>query len=284
MNKKLLNIVQLLLTVALVVFIVIKAGDFFKKVDWQVISSNWPVIFAAAGLFVVGYIFLARHWLLMCRLVDKNTSSKQWLAYFASQPYKYLPTSLFTFSSRATFAAKFGMSLKKSTEAQLIENVNLIGTALGIGITLLVLINSFLLGLGLVAAQAILCLLLWKQKSLTIPKVNITLDLRKWIISLSVVTAGWVIIGLGFLLMVMSLENRFEPVLAIAANNLATGLGITAIFAPGGIGVRELVFSYLGFASGTILIWRLTTFTVDIVVGIWAAWAISRSQQKSSLS
>lgn len=277
MNKKFLKYLQLLLTIALIAFIVLKAGDFFRKVDWQVIADNWLMVVLSGVLFVCGYLFLAWHWLAVCRLVDSKTSSKQWLAFFASQPYKYLPTSIFTFSSRANFAAKFGMSLKHSTQAQVIENFNLIGSALITGVILLLLLTNILLSLVITLAVIAVVLLLWHQKSLVVLKLPI--DLRKWVSSLGIVTVGWLVIGLGFFVLALGLESRFEPILAIAASNFATGLGIIAFFAPGGIGVRELVFSYLLFASGTILIWRLTTFTVDIVVGAWAIWTISRSQK-----
>lgn len=277
MNKKLLKILQILLTLALIVFIALKAGDFFRKVDWQVIANNWLMIVLSGGLFVCGYMILAYHWLSVCRLVDSKTNPKQWLAFFASQPYKYLPTSIFTFSSRAHFASKFGMSLKLSTQAQVVENLNLIGSALVTGVILLLLLTNILLSLVTIFVVLVIVILLWHKKSLVILKLPI--DLRKWIGSLSIVTVGWLVVGLGFFVMTLGLEGRFEPILAIASSNFATGLGIVAFFAPGGIGVREFVFASLSFASGTILIWRLTTFATDIVSGAWAAWIISRDQR-----
>jgi hypothetical protein len=279
MNKKIINYLQLLLTVILIVFIVAKAGDFLEHVDWQTIANNWPTIIIAGLIFMGGYVVLAWHWLAVCRIIDSKVNPKQWLAFFASQPYKYLPTSLFTFSSRANFAYKFGMSVKHSSEAQLIENLNLIGSGLAIGGILLLLNTQILLGIFTIIIIGLACALVWNQKSLKIPKTKFVLDLRKWLKSVAIVSLGWIIMGLGFFVMVIGLEGRVEPFLSIAASSLATGLGILAFFAPGGIGIRELVFHYLSFASGTILIWRLTTFTVDIAIGAWAGWAISRSQR-----
>lgn len=276
MNKKIINYLQLLLTVILAVFIIFKAGDFLERVDWQVIASNWPIIIISGLIFLCGYILLAWHWLAVCRIVDNKTNPRQWLAFFASQPYKYLPTSIFTFSSRANFANKFGMSLKHSSEAQVIENINLIGSALAMGGILLLLSTYPWYGLAATLLAAMFCALVWQKRSIKVPKLNLTIDLRDWLKTVAIVSLGWLIIGLGFFVIVMGLEGRFVPVLAIAASNLATGTGILAVFAPGGIGIRELVFHYLSFASGTILIWRLVTFTVDIVVGAWAGWTISR--------
>lgn len=279
MNKKLINIIQTILTIALIVFVVLKAGDFFKHIDWSAVASSWPVILLSGVLFVCGYLVLAWHWMYVCRMIDAKASDKQWIVFFASQPYKYLPTSLFTFSSRAMFASKFGMSLKQSSEAQLIENLNLVGSALVTGGLLLLLNYNFFIGLFTSLIVATICLLIWNQRSIKIPKINLKLDLTKWFKSLAIVTLGWFIVGFGFFVMVIGLEGRVEPILSIAASNLATGLGILAVFAPGGIGVRELVFHYLTFASSTILIWRLTTFVVDIIFGAWAGWTISRSRR-----
>ncbi len=279
MNIKLVNYIQLLLTILLVVFIVAKAGDFLDQVDWQVIVSSWPFVLIAGAIFVCGYIVMAKHWLAVCRIVDPKASSNQTLAFFASQPYKYLPTSLFTFSSRATFASKLGLGLKQSTEAQIIENINLIGSSLLSGIILLLFIYDFLIGTAATVIIAAACLAIWHKKSIKIPLIKYNLDLRDWLKSLSIAAFGWLIIGFGFFVITSGIEGRFEPILAIAASDLATGLGILAVFAPGGIGVRELVFHYLSFASSTILIWRLTTFVVDIAIGIWAGFAISRSQR-----
>lgn len=279
MNKKLINIIQLILTILLVVFIVAKAGDFLEKVDWQLIIDSWPFVLIAGAIFVCGYVVMAKHWLAVCRIVDPKASSSQILAFFASQPYKYLPTSLFTFSSRATFASKLGLGLKQSTEAQVIENINLIGSSLVSGLLLLIFIYNIWLGLVLSVVISIVCAAIWYKKSIKIPLIKYNLDLRDWLKSLSIAAFGWLIIGFGFFVITSGIEGRFEPILSIAASDLATGLGILAVFAPGGIGVRELVFHYLSFASSTILIWRLTTFIVDIAIGIWAGFAISRSQR-----
>ncbi len=276
MKSKFLNYLQLALTIILIAFIVFKAGDFFERVDWQVIANNWLAVLIAGAIFVCGYIVLSWHWLAVCRIIDPKSSSKQRLAFFASQPYKYLPTSVFTFSSRATFASKLGMGIKQSSEAQVIENINLIGSALLTGGLLLLVSSDPLLGLVALVTVSFALGLVWYKGSIKIPIIKSRLDLHKWVKSFGIVTAGWLTIGLGFFVMTVGIEGRFEPVLAIAASNLATGLGILAVFAPGGIGIRELVFHYLSFASGTILIWRLTTFTVDIFIGAWAGWAIAR--------
>ncbi len=280
MNKKLLfQIIQVILTIALVCFIVLKAEEFFSHVDWSLVAQNWLYVVLSGVFFLTGYMFMAKHWQLACELIQPKVNKKQWLAYFASQPYKYLPTSFFTFSFRAVYAKKLGMDIKKSSEAQLIENANLIGSALGLGMLLVVFLTNILAGLAITAAIGALCYVIWRYHFVHIPKTRIKLNLRRWLKTVAVVTAGWVVMGLGFSMIGFALEAKPDIFVGIAANSLATGFGILAVFAPGGIGIRELVFSFFLYASTTILIWRLTTFTIDILAGVWSIWFISRSQK-----
>lgn len=280
MNKKLLlQIIQVVLTVALVGFIVVKSGDFFSRVDWSIVSQNWVFVLFSGIFFFTGYMFMAKHWQMACELVQPKVNKKQWLAYFASQPYKYLPTSIFTFSFRAVYAKKLGMDLKKSSEAQLIENINLVGTAIGLGMILVIYLTSIIFGLIVTAVLVIAGYAIWNYHFVHIPKTHIKLNLRHWLKALITVASGWVVMGLGFYIISFAIEIKANFIVAIAANSLATGSGILAVFAPGGIGIRELVFSFFVYTSTTILIWRLTTFTVDITAGVWSIWFISRSQK-----
>jgi uncharacterized membrane protein YbhN (UPF0104 family) len=62
----------------------------------------------------------------------------------------------------------------------------------------------------------------------------------------------------------------------VAASSIATASGMMVIFAPGGIGVREAVFSWFGFVASTIIVWRCITFVVDIVMGVISIAMIAR--------
>lgn len=280
MNKKIiLNVVQVVLSIALVIFIAFQAEEFFSKVDWSQLFKHWPAVIVSGLVFLGGYFFMAFHWQKVCQLFQEDINKKQWLAYFASQPYKYLPTSIFTFSFRAVYAKKLGMNLKKSSEAQLIENVNLIGTSLTLGLLLIVWTISILFGIIFTLFLCMIVALLWKQKTFLVPFVSVKLELRKWLKTVSIVSFGWIVMGLGFFILSSALELKTDILAAIAANSLATGFGILAVFAPGGIGIRELVFSFFAYASTTILLWRLTTFVVDIIVGIFSMWTIARNQK-----
>lgn len=280
MNKRIiLTVIQVILSIALIVFIFFQAEEFFSQVDWSQFVEHWLAVIVSGLFFLCGYFFMALHWQKVCQLFETDINKKQWLAYFASQPYKYLPTSIFTFSFRAVYAKKLGLNLKKSSEAQLVENANLIGSSLTLGLLFFVLATNILYGVIIAIFLTIVVGLLWQHKTFIIPIVSLKLDLREWLKSVSIVSFGWIVMGLGFYILSLNLESKVDILTAIAANSLATGFGILAVFAPGGIGIRELVFSFFMYASTTILLWRLTTFVVDIVVGVFSIWAISRSQK-----
>lgn len=276
MNKKIIKIVEILLTVLLVGFIFVKAGDFFDTVQWDMVIKVWPQIVSAGIIFAIGYTIFAHHWLLVCRIIKPDTPSKQHLAFFASQPYKYLPTSLFTLSFRAKFSSQLGMKLRDSSEAQIIENLNLVGGALLIGAIMVSSLYSLSATLAMLVLMIVIAFLAWKQHTITIPRVKNVINLRKWISAFLVVLLGWITVGCGFMIVVIGIDQVINPLAAIGANSIATGLGILAIFAPGGIGVRELVFSFFMYSSTTIIIWRFVTFIVDIVLGLTSMMLIAK--------
>jgi uncharacterized membrane protein YbhN (UPF0104 family) len=53
-----------------------------------------------------------------------------------------------------------------------------------------------------------------------------------------------------------------------------------AFFAPGGIGVRELVYSSFSVNALAIIYWRIMVFALDFVVGIPSVVAIKYIENK----
>jgi uncharacterized membrane protein YbhN (UPF0104 family) len=225
----------------------------------------------AAVMVLMFYGVLSVHWLIVCRLIDTKTPQSQMLSFFASQPYKYLPTSIFTFSSRARFSSKLGMSLKKSSAAQLIENFNLIGSALGTGAILLVFQQSLWAGIAVVGSGFLLTAALWEKKTIYITKLHHEIALRTWLMALVLSFCSWLIVGLGFAITAQIFGSETSLINVIAANSVAFGASIIAVFAPGGLGVRETIFTYFSVALGAIVMWRLITIVIDALVGVIAA-------------
>lgn len=68
--------------------------------------------------------------------------------------------------------------------------------------------------------------------------------------------------------------------LLIAANSIAFSLSILAVFAPGGIGVREAVYSFFSIAAVTVISWRILVFVMDFLVGIVSIFLIKKAKTK----
>jgi uncharacterized membrane protein YbhN (UPF0104 family) len=281
MKKRALQIIQTLLTIALIGIVAWKANDFLLTVDWNSIPAIWLQVIAAALLFLLGYIMLAEHWLLVAREIVPDLPAVHRLAFFASQPYKYLPTSFFTLSFRAHYAKKLGMSLKDSTKAQLIENINIVSGALLLGTITWFLMIDARVGIGLVVVLAIFFGLLWKYHhvDMHVGTAKLKLHMRCWIRGYLIVLAAWFVVGIGFYVLASALQPDVTWLKAIAATDYAFAAGIVAVFAPGGIGVRELVFTSFEFVASTVVVWRCITFVIDIVLGVVTIGLIARRQK-----
>lgn len=269
--SKLLKVVNLILTIGVFYFAFKYGKNLLASADFSGLTNRWWALTLAFTFFGISYFIAAWHWLRICRLVDETTAAKQVVSFFASQPYKYLPSSLFTFSYRAKFARELGLSVKQSSLAQLIENFNLIGAALAVTILFYTLSYSFILGLTVLAAGLLLATgLVRYDVIIPIFKTKRKILTRKLVPNFLLIMVSWVIAGAAFLLVNLGLGLSVNPWLMISANAAAYAVSILSVFAPGGIGVRELTLSFFSANNSSIVLWRLVTFVSDLVFGFGA--------------
>ncbi len=265
-----------ILTLLLLVF----AYRYFSALVDQIHSTdfivNWMYVVASGALFLGFYGLLSLHWLYACRLVMQNVPRDQWLAFFASQPYKYLPTSLFTFSFRGVYAKKLGMSFRKSSLAQLLENLSLMVSSCFVATVFFsARVQPLLAVPACIVAAGVVWLVLQKGASglkfrgreFNVPSIQLVR-----LVALS--TVSWLLAGGAFILLTYALGLQINILGLVLANTLAFALGILAVFAPGGIGIRELVYDFFGVAAGAIVAWRILTFVLDCLVGLVSIIAI----------
>lgn len=254
-------------------FAYIYGVSLIKETNFSGLSNNWWMLILAFICFVLFYVILSFHWLKVCKIVDPDTKSVQALAYFASQPFKYLPSSIFSFSFRAKYAKQLGMSVKKSTYAQLLENFNILGSGLVVSVTFFVFTHSIMLGILCLIVFALVAYLSVRFKvevKVPLTKGKCILYIYKLVPSFLLITCAWVVSGLSFWLVSNSLNCTIDLGLAISANAAAFVVSILAVFAPGGIGVRELTLSLFAVQNSAIILWRLVTFTADMIIGFGA--------------
>lgn len=271
LRKKLFHLLNIILTAGTFVFAYIYGSRLIKDINFNTLEINMWLVVGSLLFFLAFYGLLSLHWMLICEEVDKKSNSNQVFAFFASQPYKYLPTSLFTFSFRAKYAKDLGLGLKLSSIAQLIENFNILLSGTLIAVIFYLQYNYPILGLLIIIiASFILIVLYINNYNVRIPIVKLKISTKSASKYISLVSLAWVVSGFSFYLLGQAFGLDIGLFRSVASNAGAFISGILAFFAPGGIGVRELVFTAFGIQSLMIVLWRLLTFCVDIIVGILA--------------
>jgi uncharacterized membrane protein YbhN (UPF0104 family) len=279
-KQQFIKVVSSVLTISAVIFGFIYLRQLYAEIASETVTYRPTLVVLSVVFFCAFYMVLSFHWRRVCKKIDIDQES-QWLTFFASQPYKYLPTSLFTFSFRAKYAKDLGMSLKDSSKAQLVENINMLSTGAGIGLVSYLLYSDLyytLIFLLVLAAGFIYFLPSSFELKLRSKKVQIIK--REWLINMSLTSIAWIVAGLSFMSLSAGLGVNLTVFEAVSASSLAYTLGIIAFFAPGGIGVREWIFALFNIASVTVLAWRILTFLADMLLGFIGIAFVHKKRQK----
>lgn len=250
--------------------------DPFNNVDLQ-----WSYIALSVGLFIAFYVLVSLNWIEAARITQGDVDQRQFAVFMASQPFKYMPSSVFIFSSRAVFAKRLGISLKNSSIAQLLENAALIGANLALFVVLTAWRAQVALGLAaaatVVAAAGIAAVYGPEQFRLRISRlsIDVVLPTAALLRMFALCTAGWFLAGLAFVALHEGLSlDGYSTTSLLAANTIAFSASMLAVFAPGGIGVREFVYTQYDIGALPVLVWRIVVFAIDMVVGLVAVTVI----------
>lgn len=276
-----LAVTQVILACLAVGIAVRQVGKQTGSIDLHLLVQGLPWLVGAAVAYVLFYALLAVHWQYITKHIEPSVSKYQWLAFFAAQPYKYLPTSIFTLTFRAKYASKLGMGIKKSSLAQLIENVSMLATATAIAVPVWLAIHNQLV-FGVICFFVCLLAFVVGFELLSRVKFGIHFPVRKRLELFFIALSAWTVSGVAFFIVTPGLQEPTGVIEAIGANAAAFEAGILAVFAPGGIGIRELVFGLFSIGALSIIAWRLVTAVVDIIVGPLAWIAIRRVTTEKS--
>jgi len=248
------------------VLVLAAAGYYFYRNWEQVINlisqiSAWRIVLSLV-LLIIGKMFLVL-------LVQYSVNSEDWHPkyietlgiYGLSSLGKYIPGGIWQFVGRFGVYKVNGLSSKASTRAMILENIWLLGSAVATGV-----IGVFLTRFDLIAGLLNLPNHQWLAILFTI------LALGLWIVMLKIVhktmrrhtaenipsifvVAGvglllWTFIGGSFFVMFHDFPFSAAP-LFIGGYAVSWAVGYIAVFAPGGLGVREaaLAFVFSNIAS-----------------------------------
>ena len=200
---------------------------------------------------------------------------------------KYLPGGIWHFAGKFGVYKARGITTKKATQAMVWENVWLLSTAGAVGgFTLLITSKetvcsflSFICVNDLSGTLAVLIPILWISIMLIFERVFFN---KKKISAVDfVLTAAeqvfvWTSFGLS-LWMVFPPSSAFFPHI-LSAFSISWVAGYVAVFAPGGIGIRELLLAMLlgNFFSSQevaayVTIHRLLWIIVEVILGVGTA-------------
>ncbi len=260
-KKKILGIVKWLW----LILVLAATGYYFYRHQEEVINllkqiDYWRIILSLI-LLLIGKAFLVI-------LVKYSVNCEGWYptypeilgVYGLSSLGKYLPGGIWHFVGRFGVYKMNGLSAKASTRAMVLENIWLLSSALATGV-----IGVFLIRFDLIAnllnipdenwlavTLTMVILALWIIALIIVHKIMQKYTSRQIPNVVRVTLIGlllWTFIGGSFFAMFKEFSFSSAP-LFIGGYAVSWAVGYIAVFAPGGLGIREAVLAFV-FSSIT---------------------------------
>jgi uncharacterized membrane protein YbhN (UPF0104 family) len=237
--------------------------------------------FSITSLLLAFFCLLAGK-LLLAELTRASVRVVGWQALYSrlvyinsiSQLAKYLPGGIWHFIGKAGYYRADGLALDKTTKAMILENVWLVASSFMAGLLYYALYFLDATVIIVIAGIFILWIsVLWLLNRVggfvSAPRVLLRLLGLQWV--------TWSLIGLSMALLMPSAHEPRVLALGVGAFCLSWGIGYLTIFAPGGIGVREVVLtallavaispeSAIMYGSVNRLVWVITELFLGFIV------------------
>ena len=215
-------------------------------------------------IFAFSYFIQIGAWyLITLKLKIALSPSETLKIWFCSQLGKYLPGKIWLFLSRFHFYESKGQSKKVISVAMYLEVVTMIVAAGLIFLAALILFKemqsiysgktfwwivlAFMLAFVCLHPRILERILNWTLVRFKREPVSLSMSYLDILFVLFVCIVSWVIGGIGFYLFVDSVYPVTPPYILFLTGALAISstLGLIAIFAPSGLGVREGALVYI---------------------------------------
>jgi hypothetical protein len=270
-----LKAIWMVLVTAFVVRYMVKNWD---SITDTIRSFSFVVLFGTVVVTIAGKIAVSVHSQLITKVNGREFTFREsfWM-YSASDLVKYIPGGLWNALARVRLYTNMGMSATASTKAFALEKYWMVLGALATGA--LALTPQGLQGVGLTDSSIVVLgtrialfiawvILIWVGGRFTGQPIVPLAVLR----SLSEQVIMAIFFGLGVWIPLEAVDAGVSPLVAIGAFSMGRGLGYLAVFAPAGIGVREVVTLWaLGGSSATsqamgiaLAVNRVMTFIADL--------------------
>jgi uncharacterized membrane protein YbhN (UPF0104 family) len=264
--------------VAALVFVVLRVRSIWHGSHIELGNVNWlalagGLLFGAAGTAAGAVI-----WLSILRGLGVRTQRRWAAVFFQAQLGKYIPGSVWQYAGRAAVARSHGLPVRPVAVSLPIE---FCAAAVAAGAA-----GAFLLGWwGAPVLAACLVILLLVERQANARRLAVKTAVRATLLCIPM----WFLLGASFWLCARGLVG--VPIHELAFDTGAFAIawlaGLLAIYAPGGLGVREAVLAALlssrfGAADALVVAAasRLILIIVDVALAGIATAAIRRSRPR----
>jgi uncharacterized membrane protein YbhN (UPF0104 family) len=289
MKKKLLDIFKWIW----IVVVIIGAGYYFYK-NYQKISDYLETIsilrlLASFFFLMLGKLALSDMTRYSLKKIDVPIAYNDALTITSvTQLGKYLPGGIWHIAGKFGIYKARQISLKKSTQAIIYENVWLLSSAFVMGVVLLMLssgealcsVSQYFCQSEAQLIVSILLPILWVVGLYVFEKLffkNNPIIIKDFIIKFIEMIIIWISFGISFWFVFPTITSNFVIPIT-GAFSLSWVIGYLAVFAPGGIGVREYLLTILlasFFSSQEIAIYatmhRLIWVLGEVILGAGTA-------------
>ncbi len=238
------------LALACMLWLLLAQWNEIRHLEWEL----HPGLMLLASLALVALFFLdALGWHLILRALGADTDARSSIrTWLLSSLGRYLPGAVWGYVGRIAMSTEQGIPAATTVLALYLETLLLCGAAISAGLPAVALAMDFPLGGGTVVLLAVLLALLMHPRLLGLMRylpgaigrafaaAALPSARRMFAVYLYYVLF-WAAFGGAFLAFVAALQPIPEgAALPIAASmGLSFAAGLVAVFAPGGIGVRE---------------------------------------------
>jgi len=262
---------------ALLAVLAIRLGRLWSRDPVDLGSLDAGVLIAAVVASVVAVAAYGAVWIVVLRGLGVHAEPRWITLFFKSQLAKYLPGSVWQYAGRVALARRIGVPTSAAVESLAVE---VVASALAAGAVGLLVVGPALalpIWLGIVvAAIAARALVLRRPPHRRPSSGRAGLVLRVAPAATGLYVLVWGAYGCAFWLTARALLAVPAGDIPVYAGvfSVAWLAGLAAVFAPGGIGVREAVIVALlthriGESSAIVVagMSRLTLMLVDLVAG-----------------
>jgi len=265
------RVVYLPLALILVGYIAYRAAT---KIDLSTVRI-WALVLAYAAA-LVWWVALAFGWSVLITERIHRLPIEQWCK---TQVTRYLPGGIWAPLTRATTVQG---RVRDKAAAVAAENVIVLAAALGVGALWATVHNPIYLPLAIVVVVPTLCGR-WLERRTRVTHAGVVRATGTY--SFGYIAFG--IAGILSQLAVSGIRNPTYPLYVAGATCVAWAVGLVVVFAPGGVGVREVVYIWMlrnlyphaelqAAAITSRLVTVLAELTVLAVVSV-PAWRAKRS-------